>query len=226
MKKNTTFTLITLSLALFTAMSCKKMDATYAGFLKNGPIVYPGKVDTMLIGAGNGRAQLKWAIPFDGNIISYKVFWNFGADSLALQGNKPTGPDSVKILINNLAEGTYNFTVYTYDKNGNKSVGSSTIGKVYGTIFTSTIYNRPIRTAIKDAKNFTLTVTWVGLDINCLGTEWTYTKTDGTSGSLFSPLGATTLITGCNVSQPITYRSVFLPEPAAIDKFYTDYSAL
>ena len=85
------------------------------------------------------------------------------------------------MTINNLQEGSYGFSVYTYDKQGRSSVAAKTLARAYGAIFISTF---------------------------------------------FSPIAGTTIITNCKVTEPITYRSVFMPELMAIDKFYTSYTSL
>jgi hypothetical protein len=213
-------------LLIFTMLSCGKEHYQYEDFIKNGPIVYPGRADTVIALAGHNRIQLSWAVPSDLNITDYKVFWNFGADSLAVAGRKPGNGDSVKLYIDNLTEGSYSFNVYSYDKAGHKSVSTQTIGNVYGPIFSSTIYNRSIRSHVKDTLDFTLYVEWVGLDAKCIGTEWLYTDADGLATRSFSPIADSTIITSCDVTQPISYRSLFLPEPKAIDTFFTEFKNL
>jgi hypothetical protein len=213
-------------LMICTVLSCGKSYFQYEHFIDDGPIVYPGRADTVLALAGHNRIQLSWAVPSDLNITDYKVFWNFGADSLTVAGRKPGSADSVKLFIDNLQEGSYSFNVYTYDKDGHKSVATQTTGNVYGNIFSSTIYNRPIRSSVKDTKNFNLMVEWVGLDAKCIGTEWLYTDADGLAASSFSPIDDSTIILSCDVSKPVSYRSLFLPEPKAIDTFFTEFKNL
>ncbi|MCW3119221.1 MAG: hypothetical protein JWM28_3303 [Chitinophagaceae bacterium] len=209
-----------------TALSCKKQDANYAQFIKDGPIAYPGKVDSVFSYAGNGRIKLIWKVPFDANITQYKIFWNFGSDSLLVPGYKPTGNDSVRTTLDNLPEGSYSFSVYTYDQMGRRSVPATKIARSYGAVFMSTVYNRQIRTSVKDSKTSTVTITWVNLDLNCIGTEWVYTKPGGSAGTYFAPIGISSTITNCDVTKPITYRSVFIPEFNAIDRYYSAYSTL
>jgi hypothetical protein len=69
----------------------------------------------------------------------------------------------------------------------------------------------------------TLSVKWVGLDAKCLGTEWVYTGTDGKAKNYFSPVDTATVIYSIDATQPISYRSLFIPETHAIDTFYTDF---
>lgn len=212
--------------ALLLMAACEKDYYQYEKYIANGPIVYPGRPDTVQALAGKERIQLKWKVPSDLNITGYKVFWNFGVDSLSVPGRTNGSTDSVTIYINNLSQGAYSFTVYAYDKPGHRSVGTQAIGNVYGSIFTSTIFNRPYSTLKKETATSKLSVAWVGLDAKCVGTEWNYTKTDGQTATLFSPLGDSTNITGINVTKPISYRSLFLPENKAIDTFYTEYKSL
>lgn len=223
LRKQTKYWLVGL---LLMAAACGKKYYHYDNYIKNGPIVFPGRPDSVVALAGKGRVLLKWAVPTDMNIIGYKAFWNFGTDSLPVPGRTPSGTDSVRQYVSNLPEGAYSFTVYAYDKEGHRSVGASTIGNVYGSIFSSIIYNRPVRTKTLDAKTSKVSIAWVGLDAKCIGTQWNYTGTDGAVASFFSPIGDSTFITSCNVALPITYRSLFLPESKAIDTFYTDYKPL
>lgn len=213
-------------LVLFTVLSCSKMNHTYEKFIKDGPIVYPGRADSVLAQAGKERMLLSWAIPSDLNITGYQVFWNFGGDSLAVPGRKPGTGDSVKLYIGNLPEGSYSFTVYSYDRDGHRSVGTHVIGNVYGNVFASTIFNRPISSMKKEETASRVLVAWVGLDAKCAGTEWTYTDINGQPASFFSPLADSTILTGCDVKKPVSYRSLFLPEPKAIDTFYTAFKTL
>jgi len=213
-------------LLLLMIVACDKDYYQYEKYINKGPIVYPGRADSVVILAGKERVQLRWAVPSDLNIVNYKVFWNFGTDSLSVPGRTPATGDSIKIFVANLAEGSYSFAVHSYDAGGRRSVGSQAFGNAYGSIFASTVYNRPIRTIKKDAVASRLEVAWVGLDAKCIGTEWQYTGVDGGAARLFSPIGDSTIITGCNVAQPISYRSLFLPETKAIDTFFTELKSL
>ena len=211
-------------LIFFAFASCTKMDANYAGFIKNGPIIYPGKADSVKAFAGYGRVMLSWMLTSDQTITGCKVFWNFGADSLVVPVVKTVKTDTIKVYINNLSEGAYNFTVYTYDAAGNRSVGSQSIGNIYGPVFMSTLFNRPVRSVSKVMDS--VKITWVGRDARCLGTEWNFTGTNQEPGHYFSPVGDTSLITSCDIKQGVSYRSLFVPEVNAIDTFYTDYKTL
>lgn len=206
--------------------ACSKMNATYYDFIKAGPVTYTGKADSVKAFAGNGRVLLSWLLTADQTITGCKVFWNFGADSMVIPVTKTMNTDTVKVYINNLNEGAYNFTVYTYDKAGHTSVGSQAFGNVYGPIFISTLTNRSIRSVKKNTASSSINITWVGLDSKCLGTDWRYTGMDHLPQRSFSAIGDSTVISSCDLNSPVTYRSLFIPEVNAIDTFYTDYKSL
>lgn len=214
------------SLFVLLVVSCTKMDKGYSEFIKNGPIVYTGKPDTVITSGGRNRVQLQWVLKNDLTITTCKVFWNLNADSLELPVTKLSRPDTLTVIVNNLEEGSHSFVVHTYDKDGNKSVGAETIGYAYSNIFASTITNRPVRTVTKEAAKAKISIAWVGIEPKCLGTEWKYTGTDQTSRQFYSPVGDSTYLNGCDVLKPVVYRSLFAPEKNAIDTFYTDYKAL
>jgi hypothetical protein len=211
---------------LLLTAACTKDYKNYGQFIKDGPIVYPGRADTVQALAGKERILLKWAIPTDLNITGYKVFWNFAGDSLEVPGRKPVTGDSIKIYINSLVQGSYNFTVYSYDGTGHRSVGTNAIGNVYGSIFSSSILTRSLLGQTKDAARSILRVGWVGHEDKCIGTEWLYTDANGGAASYFSPLADSTIITAINVTKPISYRSLYLPEANAIDTFFTEFKSL
>lgn len=207
--------------------ACSKENGTYYDFIRNGAAIYTGKADSVKVFGGNGRVMVQWLLTSDQNIRYCKVFWNFGGDSLSVPVVKSEKTDTIRTVIDNLAEGTYNFTVYTYDSAGNHSVPNQAIGNSYGSIFVSTIMNKPFRTAKPNATKDTLTVIWVGRDAKCLGTEWMFTgKKDAQLHHYFAPQADTTRIGGIDTDSPASYRSLFVPEPNAIDTFYTDYKSL
>src|SRR5688572_27282354 len=96
-------------LGLFVLSSCSKIDGTYADFIKDGTITYTGKADSVKAFAGEGRIMLSWLLTSDQTITACKVFWNFGADSMFVPVTKTIKTDTVKVYIDNLNEGGYNF---------------------------------------------------------------------------------------------------------------------
>jgi hypothetical protein len=210
----------------FLIISCEKMDDTYSKYISDGPITYTGKADSLKSFGGNGRILLTWLLRSDQKITKCKVFWNFGGDSLEVAVTKTKNVDTIKQIIDNLREGSYNFSVYTFDNSGHKSVRKEVIGNVYGPNFMSTLVNRPIKALAIVASTSTVTVTWLGNDPRCVGTEWTYTGKDQLPKTLFSAVENTTVFNSCDVTKPISYRTVYTPEKNAVDKFYTSWKVI
>lgn len=213
-------------IGMIALVSCSKQDRSYYDHIKNGAIVYTGKAESLKAFSGNERVVLNWVLTSDQNITGCKVYWNFGADSLVMAVKKSLKPDTIKVSVNNLPEGSYNFEVFTFDKEGHTSIGAEVIGNSYGLNFQSTLSNRPIRTSTKVTATNSINITWVGRDDKCLGTEWSYTGKDQQQKRYFSTQGDTTLISSCDLAKPVTYRTLFIPEKQAADTFYTAFKAL
>lgn len=217
-------------------VSCDGMDTHYKDFVKDGPIVYVGKVDSLKAFAGRDRVQIEWRKLLDPRAKTATIFWENGTKSVEVQLER--GKD-IKYVIEGLAEGTYIFDVYTYDGLGNSSIKSETTGTVYGTGYEKLLFNSQIKSAV--LKNGVLTVTFTAPQDNTLvGSEIRYTNTDGKEET--TELVYRTFVPGDEESgepgkviintkieiknlsgKRIEFRSVYLPEPTAIDYFYTDY---
>lgn len=216
--------------------SCDGMDTHYKDFIKAGPIVYIGKVDSLKAFAGRDRIQIEWRKLLDPRAKTATIFWENGTKSVEVQ--LEPGKD-MKYVIDGLAEGSYIFDVYTYDGLGNTSIKSETTGTVYGAGYEKLLFNSQIKSAV--LKNKILTVTFAAPQDNTLiGSEIRYINTDGEEET--ANLVYRTVIKGDEESgepdkvvintkieiknlsgKRIEFRSVYLPEPTAIDYFYTDY---
>lgn len=216
--------------------SCDGMDAHYKDLIKDGPIVYIGKVDSLKAFAGRDRIQIEWRKLLDPRAKTATIFWENGTKSVEVQ--LEPGKD-MKYVIDGLAEGSYIFDVYTYDGLGNTSIKSETTGTVYGVGYEKLLFNSQIKSAV--LKNKILTVTFAAPQDNTLiGSEIRYINTDGEEET--ANLVYRTVIKGDEESgepdkvvintkieiknlsgKRIEFRSVYLPEPTAIDYFYTDY---
>src|SRR5690606_13636198 len=96
------------------SLSCSKMDATYADFIKDGKIVYPGKADSVQVFPGKNRLSLTWLL-FDPNVTRTKIYWNNRVDSLDVLADSSPGIDSMHVLFSDMEEGDYLFEYFTYD---------------------------------------------------------------------------------------------------------------
>lgn len=205
--------------------ACGKMDQNYKDIIKNGEIVYTESVDSLRVLPGKGRAALVWQELTDPKVTYYKIYWNNKKDSVKFPAKHTPGQDSVLVYIDNLSEGSYTFSLITGDDNGNTSVEKQVSGHVYGEQFTATLSNRTIEdTRWTDGNT---RVEWqapIGL---FLGVDMVYTDATGKDRHLFIPRDEdTTEINDLKEGSAFRYRSLYLPDSAAIDTFYTDYASV
>src|SRR5690606_37780840 len=86
--------------------------------------------------------------------------------------------DTVRVLLGNLEEKTHEFVVYHLDGNGNTSVRTSVIGRVYGEKYRSTLINRALN-SFKRLNTSQLQINWNQPDAELLFTEIKYNDSSG-----------------------------------------------
>lgn len=220
--------------------ACEKMKNTYSEYLAGGEIIYPGKADSLQAFPGNERIGLQWLIISDPKIVKAVIYWNNQADSTVVPITKTTQVDTVNVILPNMEEGLYTFDVCTYDHSGNRSIGNQVIGEVFGESYQRTISNRLIQSvrwvdlpaqgsapAFKGAE-----ISWYGVNAQAIYIDITYEKEDGTLVTLkeepvHSPgrpplFRETTRLPDSRINTPFSYRTAFVPDPLAIDTFYTE----
>lgn len=195
--------------------SCKKMD-DYKKFLAGGEIKYPGKVDSVIVHSGKNRIILSLILGSDPSVTKVRAYWKNRGDSVEIDVARSTGIDTVNMMISNLSEGIYNFELFTYDSKGNKSVVKNTSSTVYGSTYEGSLLDRPLSSAAcGDIK-------WGTATAEMLGVEVSYTDNSNISHKLSVPnseLKTTLLNLGSDAK--FDYRTMYIPNPLAIDTFYT-----
>src|SRR5690606_24484971 len=114
-KRSAPFVILAMLLMFF---ACKKEDATYSQYIKDGAIVYPTKIKGIEAWSGMNRMSLRWPRITDPNIVMAKIFWNNNADSISVDINIDNQADTMEVMLNNLREGLYTFDIFTYDDAG------------------------------------------------------------------------------------------------------------
>jgi|SRR5690606_14248679 len=219
----TGFTCVLLCLLI---SACSKMDATYKQFLEDGMKVYIGMVDSVFVYPGNYRIQLGWLPPSDPKATFARVYWNNRTDSVDVPITRTENKDTVKVMLNDFAEETYVFEVFTFDNEGHRSLKKEVVANVYGNRYNSTLLSRPIDAAEADEENV-LQINWGGLtDETVYGSEVVYEDENGDTQTLFVPKDDGVSRIENFPIQTIQYRTLYLPSPLAIDTFYTEYVSL
>jgi hypothetical protein len=219
---------ITWLLLLLAVWGCSKKNENYKELIKGGEIYYPGVIANANYRAGKLRTQLVWNPSPDPKIVKYKVYWNNKQDSLIVNATSHNPLDTVKVLVSNLTEGTYNFSINSIDSDGHISISKTINGvRVYGAVYAGGIFNRGY-----NADNpFTVDITTgvvklnfnqITLDSVTINTKTVLTYTDNagkTQTTLLKPTDSIVTINDFKFGTDVTYQSSYLPFRGAIDTF-------
>ncbi|RVU02836.1 hypothetical protein EOD41_02560 [Mucilaginibacter limnophilus] len=222
---------IVLGLLTIAIYSCKKSETKFRDFFDGHEIVYPGAVSDVSFTSGHLRAELKWPSSPDPSITKYVVYWNNKADSQVV--NITEKQDTIKTIVSGLQEYVYSFTIYAFDKDGNKSIPKEVNNvKVYGDLFTKSLSNRnyDVTNPYSIDKNGVLTLYFISPDtinVTNVGTTVRYTNQQGNIVEKNLPAGSNTLvITDYKAETAINYRSSYIPGRQSIDTFFVpEYSS-
>lgn len=204
-----------------TVSGCGEMDATYKQYIKDGETIYAGSLDSARLFSGEGRLLL-YGLISDPMVSLVKVFYNNRQDSILVPIEQMHKVDTVRLEITGLEEGSYSFDIFTYDDEGNSSVKVNVIGNVYGENYRKTLLTTPVRNALFNEG--IVTVEWGSPDPTALASEIRYNNGQTEGNTLYVPSGtASSILNDYPEKVPFRYRTFYLPEPTALDTFYTDF---
>ena len=210
-------------------ISCSKDATTYLDYLGNKEKVYPGFPNAMGAAPGNYRLKLSWTPSPDPTVTKYRIFWNNGADSLELAAPAVSTP-RVEVIITNLVEYSYSFTVYSYDQKGNRSVPVNLNNiKVYGDSYKASLTNRFLNTTTPYVlEGNELTLNFLTPDTINTSTSVVYTQLNGTEKVLqLKPEDSSIKLENYKTGTSVRYQSSYIPVTGAIDTFHpADFSVL
>ena len=213
------------SLLIITSFSCAKMNDLHDQYLKNGEIIYTGRVDSARVFAGENRVMLRYYIS-DPKAKNLLIYWNLRTEFREFTIPDKNPEDPVDVYIEDLDEGSFYFEVFSLNENmQNKSVLYSTEGNVYGSIFQSSLLNRKIISASRKGPDQPVVIEWDNADPLSIGCQIRYTNQEGVTVYLTVPVeDSETIITDVsNEAENIECQTMYLPEPDAIDIFYTAF---
>ncbi len=209
--------------------SCSDMNDMYDEYLVGGERIYIGKIDSLKTFAGDGRIKLRFWVS-DPRAKRVGFYWYPNNDSLFVDINRTSPIDSFEVYIGGalstkaISEGNYTLKIITQDNNKHFSIPYEKIINIYGDRFRSTLINRVLKTATYQASDASLSLTFSGpINDKEIGIEITYFDKNGTEKILsLADAEVTTPLKLLNVdkTKPVSYRTMFLPQPNAIDVFY------
>ncbi|WP_316818152.1 DUF4998 domain-containing protein [Pedobacter nyackensis] len=203
--------------------SCRK-EHEYKKYFGDGEILYAGRADTVIVHPGDERMLLSVVLGNDPLVTKVKAFWNDGKDSIVKAVTPEMIKSTVDLMIEDLAEGTYNFTVFTYDNKNNPSVVRYVSGTVYGSVYSSNLVNRRLKGITYNTDGSMVNISWAHGNPDEVGIELLYTDKDGNSKTRMIPQKE--VLTGLSEydgNTKLKYRTIFKPDPNAIDTYTMDY---
>ena len=212
------------SALLLACLSCSKMNDNIEQYLSQGEITYLAKPDSVKLFPGRERFLAHFWVR-DPRVSEARIFWSQRRDSLSVP--IPEARDKqepvVVMVDRNIAEGDYTLYFVTYDKYGNHSVSDEHFVNVYGDFFQSTLLPRHVKS--KSLKNNALTINW-GSSFSLMeyGVRLFYTDLDGKDQVKLvtkEAMGASMVVSNVDSGKEFSFETVYLPEPTAIDTFYT-----
>ncbi|WP_370479243.1 DUF4998 domain-containing protein [Tamlana flava] len=205
--------------------SCDDYSDDYLQYVEGGERIYVGKMDSLYVFGGYNRVQLGGNLPSDPKATEVRISWNNTNNSITVPLTGGAVGERFSTIIDNLPENIYSFQVRSYDNDGNSSILSTVTGRVYGEGYVATLFNRPIVLArLYSGNRYRITFDNMDRSTGVIESEIVYSSTDGTEKTIIVPIGESVILfTDWDGTSSIKYRTSFIPEPTAIDIFYTDY---
>ena len=121
-----------------------------------------------------------------------------------------------------LDENEYNFDIYTYDAQGNRSIPVNISSEAYGESYAASLRNRVVSSF--SYSGTTGTVSWYPMDttLGAFETEVTYKKTSGEDVTVVTPVSENSTVLEDYDGGTVTYRTAFRPDETCVDIFYAD----
>jgi hypothetical protein len=215
--------LLLLAAAIF---GCSKKDENYKALIKGGEIYYPGVIANQNYRAGNLRTMLLWSPSPDPSITKYKIYWNNKQDSMIVVATSHVPADTVKVLVPNLTEGSYSFSIYSIDDRGHISIPLAINNvSVFGQKYQSGLFNRGYNADTPFIANLlagTVQLKFNKKDTTVINTKTIVKYVDNTGKTTtltLKPDSTTITLQDFKFGTDVTYQSSYLPVKGAIDTF-------
>ena len=218
MKKNTVISVLLSGCIACGMLACTDMDE-YKKISGDEEIVYPGKIEEAIVYTGDGRVVVEGLCKSDPKIVSCRVYWGLGSEYVEVPVDMSGGPFRVRREIA-LPENSYNFDIYTYDAEGNRSIPVNVTGKSYGEQYKASLTNRLV-------KSFTLqdgqaVIEWWDIDATQgpYATEVVYTdKQHAVVEKLVPVEEKKTVLEDYDMATAVEYTTLYRPYTLCVDVF-------
>lgn len=199
---------------------CSGMEDIYKEYVIYGGRKYPQKPTDPQGYSGDGKVVIKWKKGVDTSIVKAIVSWDDGRNSREFDMN---GTDEeVELVIDNLEERDYSFSIRTYDVEGNQSIPVEVNSRAYGETYKSSLYNRTIGLAyLNDENKFVVEWNEADMTSGIIRSELTYTNTAGQNVTkvIKAEEKAPFIIDDYKADTKFSHQSFFLPDTTCVDIF-------
>ncbi len=193
--------------------SCKKDGPT-------GDTASVAQAKSLLVKPGKYRAEVSWLVS-NTNVAKYQLSWGGTSVEGTLERVEKNIP--IRIIVDNLPEGPITFNLLLYDKNDKASPEASVDGVVYGTQYEQSLTDKGRQYTGIAKKGDDLEVEWSAVEGDDMyEVHIAYVNINNVmSYHVVSRNTTKDMVPGFPNNGTFEYRTAFLPDPAAIDTFYS-----
>ncbi|WP_298652621.1 DUF4998 domain-containing protein [uncultured Proteiniphilum sp.] len=227
-KMNKLITIVVSLLAiLFVGISCDSMNDIQSEFADREEQVYLGKVDSLKVQPGFGRAKITWYINSDPKIEQTVIYWNMRRDSIVRDFVRSTTSDIQKdsIIIENLGESSIMYEFRNKNSKGESSLYSSIAVTAWGEQFASNLLARKLisKEFDYDLSQYKLTLSPAAVGDSVVYSQIVYTDKNGEE-KMVKIERNTNMVVLPNFSDgsEFQFRNVFFI-PKGLDTIYSSY---
>ncbi len=200
-------------------ISCSPMDEYLDKYTNGKEIQYPGIVFPASMYSGKDRVVFNGYLMSDPKITKLKILWNSDQDSLVQSIQRSEDVDTLFIPID-LPEGGYNFDVYTYDNEGNRSIPVVLTATSYGHSYQSSLLDRVVKSVDKTGSD--VTIEWYSVDPTSPFVEITYPTESGADKIVrLTQDSSKIVLEDFKAKSCFKMQTFYLPDEMSIDTFYT-----
>jgi hypothetical protein len=210
--------------AMAIMVSCTDMMDIHSEYIAEGETIYSVKIDSTIVYPGNNRVKVKGYLKNASLVENIVITWKKADLTESIETfpyDYDQSVDSFEVVFS-IDEGQYLLNLTSKDADGNSSVSTQSVAKVYGEKFRSFLVNRAIQKAVPNLTGGAK-LTFAAPASNLAVVNFNYQTTEGIVKELIIPASQSELvIEDCDLFVPISYSSGYLPTAMAIDTFFCD----
>ncbi len=202
--------------ALCLMLSCSDITETQQKYIGQAGRIYVGKIDSLKVLSGEGRVRILGSSLYARTAQYCIVSWEEDVEKSQRFEIEDilTGSGGISMDLDNIPEGSYYFSVQTFDANGNNSVIETCYGSSYGeTLISGLVAKKAIK---MDPQPEGLYLTW-NKDDYAVSWEVTYESTTGEKTITVQAGEETTKITDWVLGGKMETLTTVLPYEDALD---------